>query len=77
MHRSSRAVEVRDPSLLTRKCDMTKTFIGGILLGTIFVFGVIVPLVLIGLLVLGVGAAVLRGGRRFSIGRHVGKRPKA
>jgi hypothetical protein len=29
---------------------MTKTFIGEILLGTIFVFGAIVPLVLIGLL---------------------------
>jgi hypothetical protein len=56
---------------------MTKTFIGGILLGTIFVFGAIVPLVVIGLLVLGVGAAILRGGRRFSIGRHVGKRLKA
>jgi hypothetical protein len=56
---------------------MTQTFVGGVLLGTIFVFGAIVPLVLIGLLVLGVGAAVLRGGRRFSLGRHVGKRLKA
>jgi hypothetical protein len=56
---------------------MTKTFIGGILLGTIVVFGAIVPLVLIGLLILGVGVAVLRGGRRFSLGRHVGKRLKA
>ena len=56
---------------------MTKTFIGGILLGTIFVFGAIVPLVLIGLLGLGVGAAPLRGGRRFSSGRHTGKRLKA
>jgi hypothetical protein len=63
-------------SLLTRKCDMTKTFVGGILLGTIFVFGAIVPLVLIGLLGLGVGAAVLRGGRRFSSGRHMGKHLK-
>jgi hypothetical protein len=56
---------------------MTKTFIGGILLGTIFVFGAIVPLVLVGLLVLGVGVAVVRGGRRFSLGRHAGKRLKA
>jgi F0F1-type ATP synthase assembly protein I len=36
----------------------------------------IVPLVLIGLLGLGVGAAVLRGGRRFSSGRHMGKHLK-
>jgi hypothetical protein len=56
---------------------MTKTFIGGILLGTILVFGAIVPLVLVGLLGLGVGVALLRGGRRFSLGRHLGKRAKA
>lgn len=49
---------------------MTKTFISGILLGTIFVFGAIVPLVLIGFLGLGIGTAVLRGGRRFSRGRQ-------
>jgi cytochrome c biogenesis protein CcdA len=56
---------------------MTQTFIGGILLGTIFVFGAIVPLVLIGLLGLGVGAAVLRGARRFSSGRRTDKRLEA
>jgi hypothetical protein len=67
----------QDLSLLTRKCDMTKTFIGAILLGTIFVFGAIVPLVLIGLLGLGVGVAVLRGGRRFSSGRYMGKHLKS
>ena len=55
---------------------MTKTSIGGILLGTIFVFGAIVPLVLIGLLGLGVAAVVLRGGRRCSFGRHMGKHLK-
>jgi hypothetical protein len=56
---------------------MTKTFIGGILLGTIFAFGAIVPLVLIGLLGLGVGVAVPSLRRRFSMGQHGGKRLKA
>jgi hypothetical protein len=56
---------------------MTKTFIGAILLGTIFVFGAIVPLVLIGLLGLGVGAAVPSVRRRLPLGRHGGKRLKA
>jgi hypothetical protein len=70
-------VDVQDLSLLTRTCDMTKTFIGGIVLGTVFVFGAIVPLVLIGLLGLGLGAAVLHGGRRISSARHMAKRLKA
>jgi cytochrome c biogenesis protein CcdA len=43
---------------------MPKTIIGGVLLGTIFVFGAILPLVLIGLVGLGAGAAMVRGGRR-------------
>jgi F0F1-type ATP synthase assembly protein I len=49
---------------------MTKTFIGGILLGTIFVFGAIVPLVLIRLLGLGLALAVPRVRRRLSSERH-------
>jgi hypothetical protein len=56
---------------------MTKTFIGGILFGTIFVFGAIVPLVLIGLLGLGLGLAVPSVRRRFALGQHGGKRLKA
>jgi hypothetical protein len=40
---------------------MTKTLIGWSLLVTIFVFGAIMPLVLITLVGSGVGAAMLRG----------------
>jgi hypothetical protein len=43
---------------------MPKTLIGGVLLGTIFVFGAILPLVLIGPVGLGIGAAMLKGRRR-------------
>lgn len=55
----------------------TKTLISWVLLIIIiFVFGAIVPLVLLELAVLGVGAAVLRRGRRFSSARRTGRRLK-
>ncbi len=58
---------------------MTNTTIIGVLLGIVLlgVFGAIVPHNLISLHALGVGTAVLRGGRRLSSKRHVGKRLKA
>jgi hypothetical protein len=56
---------------------MTKTIIGGSLLVTIFVFGAIVPLVLITLVVSGVGAAILRGGRHRSSRRLADRSVKA
>jgi hypothetical protein len=59
---------------------MTNTVIIGALLGIIFIvfaFGAIIPFVFIGTVVLAVGAAVLRGGRRLSSGRRAGKHMKA
>jgi hypothetical protein len=58
---------------------MTNTIIIGVLLGIVLLvtFGAIVPLILISFLTLGVGTAVLRGGRRLSLRRHAGKRLKA
>ena len=58
---------------------MTNTIIIGVLLGIVLLvtFGAIVPLILFSFLTLGVGTAVLRGGRRLSSRRHVGKRLKA
>jgi hypothetical protein len=62
----------------TRERDiMTKTIIGWSLLVTIFVFGAIVPLVLITLVGFGVGAAILRGGRHLSSRRHTDRAVKA
>jgi hypothetical protein len=56
---------------------MTKTIIGWSLLVAIFVFGAIMPLVLITLVGFGVGAAILRGGRRLSSRRHTDRAVKA
>jgi hypothetical protein len=59
---------------------MTNTVIFGALFGSIFivfVFGAIIPFVFIGTLLLAGGAAVLRGARRLSSGRHARKRLKA
>jgi F0F1-type ATP synthase assembly protein I len=55
---------------------MTNTIIIGALIGIVLlgVFGAIVPLILISFLTLGVGTAVVRGGRRLSSRRHAGKR---
>jgi hypothetical protein len=49
---------------------MTKTLISQFLLGILFLFGAIVPLVLISVLGLGAGAMGLRLGRRAR--RHAG-----
>lgn len=43
---------------------MPKTLISQFLLGTLFLFGAIVPLVLFSVLGLGVGATMLKVGRR-------------
>jgi hypothetical protein len=59
---------------------MTNTVFIGALVGIIFivfVFGAIIPFVVIGTVLLAVGAAVLRGGRRLSSGRHARKHMKA
>jgi hypothetical protein len=56
---------------------MTKTIIGGSLLVTIFVFGAIVPLVLITLAGFGAGTAILRGGRHLSSRRHTDRAVEA
>jgi hypothetical protein len=58
---------------------MTNTIIIGVLLSIVLlvVFGAIVPIVLISFLTLGVGTAVLRGGRRLSSRRHADKRLNA
>jgi hypothetical protein len=58
---------------------MTNTIIIGVLLGIVLlgVFGAIVPLILISFLTLGIGTAVLRGGRRLASRRHDGKRLRA
>src|SRR3984885_8561650 len=63
----------------TRKRDMTNTVIIGVLLGIVLlgVFGTLVPLIFFSFVTLGVGAAVLRGGRRLASRRHAGKRLKA
>jgi hypothetical protein len=49
---------------------MHKTLISQFLLGTLVLFGAIVPLVLLSVLGLGVGATVLKVGRRAR--RHAG-----
>ncbi|HEY4827247.1 MAG TPA: hypothetical protein VIH85_10780 [Solirubrobacteraceae bacterium] len=58
---------------------MTNKVIIGVLLGIVLlgVFGTLVPLILFSFLTLGVGTAVLRGGRRLASRRHDGKRLKA
>jgi hypothetical protein len=58
---------------------MTTPTIIAVLLGVVLlgVFGTIVPLILISFLTLGVGTAVVRGGRRLASRRHSGKRLKA
>jgi hypothetical protein len=58
---------------------MTNTVIIGVLLGIVLigVFGAIVPLILFSFLTLGVGTAVLRGGRRLTSRRDGSKRLKA
>jgi hypothetical protein len=49
---------------------MPKTLIGQFLLGTLFLFGAIVPLVLLSVLGFGLGATVLKVGR--CARRHAG-----
>jgi hypothetical protein len=56
---------------------MTKTIIGWSVLVTIFVFGAIMPLVLVTLVGLGVGAAILRGVRHLSSRRRTDRAVKA